>query len=477
VKRRLGTLVVAGALAVGVGCSPASSEGDEAAAGSERPNVLFVVVDDLRPELGCYGASVARTPHLDRLAADGALFRRAYCQESLCNPSRVSVLTGLHPWSSGFSRNRQSFREVLPDVVTLPQHFRQSGWRSVAVGKVFHEGTEDPDSWSEPAWDAPFESNYVEQENRALAQSRGQRVPIERGDAPDDAYRDGRVARRAVEVLRAHDPETPLFLAVGFVRPHLPFAAPAEYFDAIPPFEWDVYGQPPVGSPEQAGRIVWPLSNYGTSPLAFARRRAELVHAYYAATSFVDAQIGRILDELDALGLDDDTIVVVWGDHGYYLGEYGLWGKTGCFDVALRSPLVMRVPGREPGTVLDAPVELVDLFPTLCELADLAVPAGLDGRSFAAALDDPSLPGRDAALSWHSSRRSLGWSVRTARYRLTSWRDPSAPRREVAIELYDHAADEAETVNVAHEPAHADALERLRAHLTPFEEASGAGPR
>lgn len=472
--RRAALALLAGTL---IGCSPGASDPDVDPVGSgaapaspERPpHVLFVVVDDLRPELGCYGAAAARTPHLDRLAAGGVVFERAYCQESLCSPSRVSALTGLYPWSSGFTRNRQSFRAVLPDVVTLPQHFRSHGWRSVGVGKVFHEGTEDPRSWSEPAWEAPLEAAYALEENRRTARSRGQRAPVERVDRPDEDYCDGRVATRAIEVLRTHDPETPLFLAVGFVRPHLPFAAPERYFEAVPEPDWDVPSTPPAGSPVQAGTIVWPLGNYGIAPTGFAAERDRLVHAYLAATAFVDAQIGRVLDELDALGLAEDTIVVVWGDHGYYLGEYGLWGKTGCFDVALRAPLLMRAPGHPGGATTDALVELVDLYPTLCELAGIDTPDGLDGRSFAGLLGASAGGGRDVARSWHSSRRTVGWSVRTADYRLTSWRDPRAPSSEVAVELYDHARDPGETRNVAADPEHGDALARLRPLLAEFE--------
>ena len=381
------------------------------------------------------------------------------------------MLTGLYPWTSGFSRNRQSFRDVLPNVVTLPQHFRAAGWRSVSVGKVFHEGTEDAVSWSEPAWDAPLESGYALPENQRNAKSRGMRAVIERADASPDVYRDGQVAVRAIEVLRAHDSTTPLFLAVGFVRPHLPFAAPAPYFDAVPRFDWSVRATPPTGSPAEAGTVVWPLSNYGISPMQAPERRAELVHAYYAATAFVDAQIGRVLDELEALELADDTIVVVWGDHGYYLGEYGLWGKTGCFDVSLRSPLVMRVPGKKAGAS-DALVEFVDVFPTLCELAGIDVPAEVEGESFAQLFDQPQAPAREVALSWHSSRRTVGWSVKTAGYRLTSWRDPGDPDREVAIELYDHERDPSETINVANDPGQSAVLAELREHLSAFEGAS-----
>ncbi len=504
-----------------------------------RPNVLFIAVDDLRPELGCYGVPAVKSPNLDQLAAGGRVFERAYCQYAICGPSRASILTGLRPSTLRIAEINTFFRQTVPDCVTLPQHFKQHGYESLYVGKVFHPGqTDDANSWSHPVklpgkggynageYKLP-ESNAVVARRRAEALAKygpeaqlegmGGGPACEAADVPDAEYLDGRVADGAIAALRELKGGKPFFLGVGFHKPHLPFVAPKKYFDLYDPAKLELteIRHPPKNGPtialhrsfELRTRTLVPTSG----PIDDATSR-ELLRAYYACTSFIDAQIGRVLAELDALGLRDNTIIVVWGDHGWHLGEYGIWGKATDYEVATRVPLIVWTPGMaQRGAKTQGLVEFVDVYPTLCELAGLPVPAALEGRSFAAQLADPSAPGKAAAFSqfpspalreWAArplspamrqtffgpiiadvearlkqehgdrydadlfSNHLTGYSMRTDRYRLTAWLDDrNVATPPLALELYDHRADPHETINLAaQEPkVAAELLEQLRA--------------
>lgn len=504
-----------------------------------RPNVLFIAVDDLRPELGCYGVEAVHSPHLDRLAAEGRLFERAYCQYAICGPSRASLLTGLRPSTLKIDEIDTYFRNTVPDCVTLPQHFRQHGYETLYIGKVFHPGqTDDANSWSRRV-DLPGKGGYnagayMLPESRAIVKRRreeavarygpeslreglGNGPAWEAADLPDSRYLDGRVADGAINALRElKDSDRPFFLGVGFHKPHLPFVAPKKYFDLYDPEKLPLTDvrTPPVGAPtialhksfELRSRTLVPTSGPIDEPTS-----RELLRAYYACTSFIDAQIGRVIAELERLGLRDNTIIVVWGDHGWHLGEYGIWGKATNFEVATRVPLIVWTPDMaQPGRSTRALVEFVDLYPTLCELAGLPVPAALEGSSFVAQLRDPAAPGKPAAFSQFPSpalrewaarplseamrqtyfgpiieeiearlkaehgerydpelfnRYLMGYSMRTDRYRFTAWlddRDPFAP--PLAVELYDHRDDPRETRNIAsaHPELVADLLAQLR---------------
>jgi len=441
----------------------------DSAAGSAHPSVLLIAIDDLRPELGCYGVERAVTPHLDRLAGAGVCFTKAYCQAAICTPSRTSLLTGYRPDSTGVVDLQAHFRDTKPDVVTLPQYFKSAGYRTVSVGKLFHKP--DPASWSEPVFHPDRGLKYALEENRAPG--RDQRGPvIERVDVPDDAYRDGQVAQAAVEALRRLKDEM-FFLAVGFYKPHLPFAAPAQYWDLYPRENIDLplNSSFPEGAPS-FGRHDWQeLRVHGgvpsSGPLEESLAR-ELTHGYLACVSYVDAQVGKVLDELDALGLADDTIVVVWSDHGYYLGEHGMWCKMGMLEEALRVPLIVRAPGESKTNVSTSGiVELVDVYPTLCDLAGLPVPGHLEGLSFVPLLSQPDREWKRAAFSQQANGTAgvMGYSVRTKRMRFTSWRLVAAPFNEVGIELYDHVKHPGETRNVAHVQGYGKHVKRLRGIL------------
>lgn len=456
-----------------------------------KPNVLFVAVDDLRPELGCYGAGHIRSPHIDRLSARGILFERAYCQVAVCNPSRNSILSGCRPDTTGILDNRHFLRPAMPDVVTLPQHFKDHGYISLSLGKVFHhserEPGDDPRSWSEPAWHRGegarhwFTKESEEYIARLKRLPEGQRPkllrgpPFEAADQPDDAYPDGLTATKAIETLgRLKAEGKPFFLAVGFVKPHLPFTCPKKYWDLYPEesVRLPADTRRPKGAPEPAFHDGYELRSYGTVPPEgdITREMAlNLIRGYRACTSFVDAQIGRVLDELGRLGLANDTIVVLWGDHGYHLGENGVWTKMTNFEFGTRVPLIVSAPTRPaPAGRTRALVELVDLYPTLAELCGLPIPGHLEGTSLVPLFENPGRPWKSAAFSQYlrpGKPAIMGRSIRTDRWRYTEWTNPDGGN--IGTELYDHQSDPAESVNVAaEEPNRAlatDLARRLRA--------------
>lgn len=465
-SRFLSSLLLACLLAVAASAAPEPAR---------PPNVLLILADDLRVD------PAAPTPNLDRLARRGRAFERAYCQQAVCNPSRASMMTGLRPDRVGVHDLVTHFRSRHPDLVTLPQLFRQSGYTAVGIGKVYHNlGTDprgDPLSWSRPEvfhWG----NHRIDQ---AAVPGRPtlplDRVPVaEAPDVPDEAYLDGRIAAAGVAALRELK-SGPFFLAVGFWKPHLPHNVPRRYWDLHDPAKLPEpapaafpSGAPEIaghGSPEPRGYAGFPAK----APIDPARLRA-LRHGYLAATSYLDAQVGKLLDALDAEGLADRTVVVLVSDNGYHLGEQGLVGKLTNFEVAARVPLILAVPGMpRPGEPTRALAELVDLYPTLVDLAGLRAPHALDGASLRPALLDPSAPGKPAALTQHPRPASMrditamGYSARTDRHRYTEWR--RAPGGEVlARELYDHAEDPAESRNLA-ATADASLLAALAAHLPP----------
>jgi iduronate 2-sulfatase len=431
---------------------------------STRPNVLFLAMDDLRPELGAYGKPYMHTPSIDHLAATGVTFVRAYANVPVCGASRASMMTGLRPTRERFLTFGTRADEDAPGVPTLAGWFKQAGYTTISLGKVLHHSDDAVESWSEPPWDPQNDSlpgyrkwrNYlVEQNIREDMKKDGHPPAFEAPDVDDDAYFDGKVAVRAIEYLQrfARD-EEPFFLAVGFVKPHLPFNAPRRYWDRYP--ESTVrqpVNQPfPEGAPRQAWHNWGELRHYAGVPEGNAPVPEDLavtlVRGYRAAASYSDAQVGRVLDELERLGLAENTVVVLWGDHGFSLGEHGLWVKHSPFELANRIPLIVRAPGIEPG-VAHGLVESVDLYPTLVELAGLPRPAHLQGSSFSAALGN-----RDAALKkavftrWQNSD-----TIRTGRYHYTEWRNGEG--EVVARMLYDHVTDPGENDNLAGKPEYA----------------------
>ena len=464
---------------------------------ADKPNVLFIAVDDLRPEMGCYGNKIVKTPNLDRLAARGMVFNRAYCQQAVCSPSRSSLLTGKRPDATKVWDLQTHFRVALPDTITLPQHFKANGYYCAALSKIYHRGFEDGRSWSEPHWypngqtvdTDPKDSTKrivkkyvggVQASSKDEDNVKGAAFEISKKN--DDELPDGYTAAEAVKRLHALKAKNePFFLAVGFLKPHLPFIAPKKYWDIYDPEKIPVpaIDQLPKGAPAFAGHVNGELHSYANVPkdnpipADFAK---SLRHGYYACISYTDAQVGRLLDALDKEGLADSTVVVLWGDHGWQLGDHGLWHKHTNFELATRAPLLISVPKQKTaGQKCETPVEFVDVYPTLAEVCGLPIPMSLDGVSLKPLLDNPdAVHAKKVAISQYPRAAGktnggpvMGYSIRDDRWRLTLWRN----RKDghiVATELYDEKNDPAETVNVADKAENKAVIEALSKHLPPL---------
>ncbi len=502
------------------------------------PHVLFIAIDDLRPELGCYGSPMVKSPHLDALAARGLRFDRAYCQEAICSPSRASLLTGTRPDTNGLTHNYIDFADVDQSLTTLPGHFADNGYETVFCGKIFHRNEHSPESWTRhPArrlLDLPQPKHYALPENQRLREENfkamfekygeaakrglGSGPAYECADVPDHTYVDGyntELAMVTLQQMATDSREKPIFLAMGYKLPHLNWNAPKKY--------WDLYDRDtiePAPRPEgpEGGaamglhasfelRTRAGIPKHGPIDADLART---LLHAYYASVSYVDALIGKLLAKVDELGLRENTIVVVWGDHGWHLGEMGIWGKATNYEIATRVPLILSAPGMGAGgESTEVLVELLDLYPTLCELAGLPQPAHLEGRSLAPLLDDPSAEGKGFALSqfpnpalreWAANPLSAemretffgplieevegriieqqgdrwdrdlfenhltGYALRTNDHRLVLWKDHrDAASEPLFVELFDHRSDPGETLNVSGQ--HPDAVAELTTKL------------
>jgi len=449
-----------------------------------RPNVLLLCVDDLKPQLGCYGDVLAKTPNLDRLASCGVRFARAFCNQAVCSPSRNALLTSLRPQTLGIYDLGTNFRLGVPQAVTLGQHFRAHGYHAESLGKIFHVGHgngDDVRSWDVPAW-KPKAGQYAVAANAAGAAegSDAKGMAYESADVPDNQYSDGLIADEAIVRLRlAKERGVPFFLAVGFLKPHLPFVAPKKYWDLHARGEFSLAGLqvPPRNAPAWAPQFGGELRNYRDIPkqgVLSEDLQRTLIHGYYAAASYMDAQAGRVLDELQRLGLRDNTIVVLWGDHGWHLGDHGMWCKHTNYEQAARIPLIVSVSGGTSGAVSSALVETVDIYPTLAELAGLPQPSGVDGRSFARLMTNPAAVHRDHVI--HVYPRSaegrgslLGRAIRTERFRMVEWKPPGGKVTDAVYELYDYVADPQESVNLAAEQP--DTLRALQQLLAKHPEA------
>lgn len=455
---------------------------------AERPNVLFIASDDMRPQLGCYGDPVVKSPNIDRLAAHGMLFERSFVQQALCSPSRISMLSGRYPATTQIFEIGRPLRATMPDITTLPQHFKNNGYHTRSLGKIYHVGIDDDASWTIPAWHSKKPRNgpagiaavearkkeYAEKNIKAPAKGKGAvnyAVPaFDAVDCKDEDLMDGDCATNAIAQLQEHakTPDRPFFLAVGFANPHVPWVSPKKY--------WDLYDREkiplpknnflPKGAPKFAATSGMDFRWYsnvpeGDIPDSFGR---ECLHGYLAAISYVDAQVGRLLDALDKTGLAKNTIVVFWSDHGYYMGEHTWWGaKHNNYEGATRNTFIMSVPGmKTAGQKTKSLVQAVDIAPTLTQLCGLPPSAGFQGRSLKPILDDPAAIVDDAAFSWYPKEGWLGVAMRMDKWRYVEW---TKPGEETQRELYNMVHDPQNDLNVADKPEHQQLLEIFNKRL------------
>ena len=457
----------------------------------KNTNILFIPIDDLRVQLGCYGRKDIISPNIDKLAETGLLFERDYCQMAICSPSRISLLTGMRPDSPTILELVTFHRDKITHVVTMPQHFKQNGFYSVGRGKIFHANfNKDELSWSEP-WSGPKKAKqYNLQENIEYIEKRkkegkekglkGKKLrtftkgpALESADVPDNKYPDGDVLEQSIDLLRKLKNRR-FFLAAGFVKPHLPFNCPKKY--------WDMYDRKkirpadnpfaPKGAPEYAMTDWGELRSYkgmpktGPVPDDDAKK---LIHGYNACVTYTDTQVGKLLKELKTLKLEDKTIVILWGDHGWKLGEHGGWCKHTNFELDAHVPMIIRVPGmKTAGSRCSALVEFVDIFPTLCELAGIKPPDNMEGTSFVPLIDNPRRKWKQAAFSQYKRSKKdkkkkiylMGYSMATEQFRYTEWLNKKTGKPD-SVELYNHKKDPSENINIANNPENKEIIKRL----------------
>ena len=507
-----------------------------------KPNILFIAVDDLKPILGCYGDKLVKTPNIDRLAKMGTVFQRNYCQQAVCGPTRASIMTGKRPDNTGVWDLKTRMRDVNPDILSLPQYLISQGYSTQGIGKIYDsrcvDKKMDAPSWSVPYYNyfkteeryypnelgAPLNGQYQSPESKELAVkftkeardkgmnekeiedyvSKSVKPAVECIDVPDNAYNDGANAARALEILeKLKSDDKPFFFAVGFSKPHLPFVSPKKYWDLykredmpVAPFQEKSKNSVDVAY-HNAGEIraytdIPPLLSFTdqkdfglTLPID---KQKELIHGYYAAVSYTDAQVGKLLDKLEALGLTENTIIVLWGDHGWHLGDHNLWCKHTNFEQATRTPLIIAAPGIK-ATTSNAPSEFVDVFPTLCDLAGVKIPETLDGKSLKPLMNKSAKSVKDFSISQYprsgtkseterqgyASSKVMGYSLRDERYRYTIWMtndfrssQPFNADLIVGTELYDYDKDPNETVNVIDDASYKSVAKDLKTKMITF---------
>ena len=507
------------------------------AAQDKKMNVLFIAVDDLKPILGCYGNTLVKTPNIDKLAARGTVFLQNHCQQAVCGPTRASLMTGMRPDYTKVWDLKTRMRDINPTILSLPQYFIRQGYSTQGIGKIYDPRCVD-DELDQPSWSVPYyrksdkyisaktgkpEGQFQLPETKALvkkytaeAQAKGLKgkdlndyvgkyikPSVECLDVPDNAYNDGANALHARDILSGLSKEDkPFFLAVGFSKPHLPFVAPKKYWDLYQRDEMPLasFQQKAKNGPDMAYHTAAELYSYSDIPpiSSFSDQKAgldlpvekqkELIHGYYAATSYTDAQIGILLNALDSLGLSNNTIIVLWGDHGWHLGDHNLWCKHTNFEQATHAPLLISAPGIKPSKT-KSPSEFIDIFPTLCDLTGTSIPSHLDGKSLVPMMKDPKASVKDFAVSQYPRTRNkldterLGWSdgqfmgysIRTTQYRYTVWlknnfrsNQPFSKDYVVASELYDYEKDPDETVNVVDEKEYAAISKDMHSKMLGF---------
>lgn len=424
----------------------------------DKPNVLFIAVDDLRPDLGCYGVEHVKTPHMDKLGNEGTVFLNAYCNVPVCGASRASIMTSIRPIAGKrFMSHMSQADKEAPGIKTLHALFKENGYTTISNGKILHMKEDSEAGWSEKPWhdieysrqnwaSTNFDALWKLPASKLNLSPRGRGPYREAADVPDSEHQDGKVADKTISDLKKlKESDKPFFLACGFWRPHLPFNAPKKYFDM---YDKDKLPSPadPIAVKNLPGgcKSSGELNAYSEvkGRLGSKEFEREARWSYYACVSYVDAQIGRVLNELKNLGLDKNTIVVLWGDHGYHLGEHKFWGKHNTLDYSTRVPLILRVPGLANGQKLSQLAEFVDIYPTLCDLTGLELPAHVQGESLTAVMKNPSLSGKDAVfIEWRNC-----YTIKTRQYAFTQFFNKKGDSESM---LFDHISDSGETENIA----------------------------
>ena len=448
-----------------VGKKSEIEESDQKAGAHSKPNILFIAIDDLRPELGTYGAGHIKSPSIDRLASQGTLFERAYCNIPVCGASRASLLSGIRPGRHRFLGYKTYLDKDYPGVTSLPQHFKNNGYHTISNGKIYHNRDDDEGAWDEIWRPAPRNAStwrdYRTPENIEIEMDGTTRgLPYEKANVPDTAYFDGRIAAKSVDDLKMlKEQGQPFFLAVGFLKPHLPFNAPAKYWEMYDPEKItlpDNYFQPET-TPKEAFHNFGELRSYADIPKNGAvsdEMAKKLIHGYYACVSYTDAMIGKLLDTLKELELDKNTIVILWGDHGWNLGDHQLWCKHCNFESSLHVPLIVTAPEQAANKRSEAIVEYIDIYPSLCELAGLPVPEHTNGESFV-----PLMKGETRKKDFAISKFHDGVTIVKESFFYTEWLDEDDKVR--ARMLFDHANDPLEINNLAEQPAYQEKVKEL----------------
>ena len=442
-----------------------------AAENAPQKNVLLIIVDDLRAQLGCYGDSKIITPNIDKLAEEGAVFLNAYCNYPICGPSRASLFSGLRPHKNRFTGNHALVGKEVPAIVPMNTFFKNQGYATVSLGKVYHSRTDSKDGWTEAPWGAADNDpkkritgwrDYLTKENQELCKTNEKKAAnaYEIADVKDEEYYDGKTALKAIKYLSDFKTSgKPFFMTVGFVKPHLPFNAPKKYFDMYPEEQISLPDNYffPKNAPKEADHMWYELRAYNGIPKQGPvddDMALKLIRGYRACTSYADAMVGKVLDELKKLDLDKNTVVVLIGDHGWHLGEHTLWAKHSNFEKTLRTTMIVHNPETPQNIKVNAPTELVDIYPTLCELTGQKLPNHLEGESVMPLLKDPNSVWKEAVYSKFSN----AWSVATERYLYTEWKDEKG--NTIARMLYDHKNDPEENENIAERQNVKDVLDK-----------------
>jgi len=488
-----------------------------------KPNVLFIMVDDLKPELGCYGSKTVLSPNIDKLSSSSTILLNNYCQQAICGPTRASVLTGMRPDKTKIWDLKAKLREESPDIVSLPQYFKANGYQTIGMGKIFDLSNVDKEG-DAISWSVPFTKKFTLADGyndiaygiyqspmvKAIVKEEGNedkeeqdfygpdknpkiRFATESLDVPDNAYMDGAMADYAVQQLQQlKNSKKPFFLAVGFKKPHLPFVAPKKYWDLYDrnKIQLAAFREKALNGPEiayhNAGELrsyaadLNPLNEKGNELRLTEEKQRELLHGYYACISYTDAQIGKLLNALQETGLHKNTIIVLLGDHGWHLGDHSQWCKHSNFEQAVKAPLIIKAPGITKGKKFTGLTEFVDVFPTVCQLAGLPVQNRLDGKSLVPALKNNAAKGKEYAISQYprgagdGPKETMGYSIRNKQYRYTEWvkgfttNQPFAEKDVRATELYDYMNDPLETKNLAAEPALKNVVDALQIKLRQY---------